>query len=104
MRVPTTPQAPNPEAAAPTRGAGDAPTAAGAAEQSKEAMTPEQQQARLVDTLAATRPDMLVMLDGMDRPMPLTEFLAAVRAEADEMLADAPLVELAAQCALVNGP
>jgi hypothetical protein len=45
----------------------------------------------------------MVMLDGMDKPMPLAEFMAAVRAEADEMLADAPLVQLAAECALVNG-
>jgi hypothetical protein len=83
-------------------GAADAPKAGEA--QSKEGMTPEQQQAQMVDTLTATRPDMMVMLDGMDKPMPLSEFMAAVRAEADEMLADAPLVELAAQCALVNGP
>ena len=83
-------------------GAADAPKA-GEQAQAKEGMTPEQQQAQMVDTLAATRPDMMVMLDGMDKPMPLSEFMAAVRAEADEMLADAPLVELAAQCALVNG-
>lgn len=56
-----------------------------------------------LQALQAERPDLQVMLDGMDRPMPLSEFLAAVKAEADEMLADAPLVELAAQCALVNG-
>lgn len=59
-------------------------------------------QARL-KALQIERPDMLVMLDGMDKPMRLADFLAAVKAEADEMQADAPLVELAALCALVNG-
>jgi hypothetical protein len=115
LDAPTTPQAANPEAAAPTRGAGDAPAAAGAAEPGRSAgveaagLTPGAKaeaaavQSRLA-AIQAERPDMMVMLDGMDRPMPLSEFLAAVKAEADEMLADAPLLELAAQCALVNGP
>ena len=43
------------------------------------------------------------MLDGMDKPMPLADFLAAVKAEADEMEADAPLMQVAAQCAILNG-
>ena len=51
----------------------------------------------------AAHPDLQVMLDGMDRPMPLADFLAAVKAEADEMEADAPLMQVAAQCAILNG-
>lgn len=116
LNAPITPQAANPQAAAPARVSGDAQTAAGAPEPGRPAaaveaarLTPGEQaegaaaQARL-QALQDERPDLQVMLDGMDRPMPLSEFLAAVKAEADEMLADAPLVELAAQCALVNGP
>lgn len=55
-----------------------------------------------MDQLQAERPDMLVMLDGMESPMRLDEFLAAVRAEADEMQADAPLVQKLAECAIIN--
>jgi hypothetical protein len=51
----------------------------------------------------AAHPDLQVMVDVMDRPMPLADFLAAVKAEADEMEADAPLMQVAAQCALLNG-
>lgn len=126
QRAPTTPQAPNPEAAAPARGAGTPPPA-GAAEPGGSAgveaagVAPRQDidgqpvasttadqaegaavQARL-QALQIERPDMQVMLDGMDKPMRLADFLAAVKAEADEMKADAPLVEMAAQCALING-
>jgi len=35
--------------------------------------------------------------------MRLEDFLAAVKAEADEMMADAPLVQAAAECALIHG-
>lgn len=48
-------------------------------------------------------PDLQVMLDGMDKPMRLSDFLASVKAEADAELADAPLYQLAAECALLNG-
>lgn len=56
-----------------------------------------------VDQIQAERPDLMVMLDGMEKPMRLDEFMAAVKAEADEMKADAPLLEVAAQCAILNG-
>lgn len=64
----------------------------------------------LVDDAAAARvaqieleqPGLIVQLDGMDAPRPMAEVLAAVKAEADEMLADADLYETAAQCALLN--
>jgi hypothetical protein len=59
-------------------------------------------QARLAEVQAA-HPDLQVMLDGMDQPMRMADFLAAVKAEADEMEADAPLMKVAAQCAITNG-
>ena len=59
-------------------------------------------QSRLAQ-IEAERPDLQVMLDGMDKPMALADFLAAVKADADEMLADAPLLQVAAECALLNG-
>lgn len=108
-------QAPQPEAAAPARGAGaqePAPTAAPAgrpgAEVEAAGLTPgakaEAQAAPArVDALLADNPDMLVMLDGMEKPMRLADFMAAVKAEADEMVADAPLLQVAAECALTNG-
>ena len=48
-------------------------------------------------------PDLTVMLDGMDAPMRLSDFLDQVQREADADLADAPLYQLAAECAIVNG-
>lgn len=48
-------------------------------------------------------PDLQVQLDGMDAPMRLDDFLAAVKAEADELGADAPLMQVAAECALLLG-
>lgn len=108
-------QAPQPEAAAPTRGAGAAepqataaPAGRPGAEVEAVGLTPgakaEAQAAPArVDALLADNPDMLVMLDGMDKPMRLADFMAAVKAEADEMVADAPLMQVAAECALTNG-
>jgi hypothetical protein len=58
--------------------------------------------ARLAD-VQAQHPDLMVQIDGMDKPMRLDQFLAAVKAEADEMRADAPLMEVAATCAILNG-
>ena len=48
-------------------------------------------------------PDLQVQLDGMDAPMALDDFLTAVKAEADEIAADGPLMQVAAECALLNG-
>lgn len=48
-------------------------------------------------------PDLQVMLDGMDKPMPMREFLAKVKAEAAEEAADGPLYQVAANCFLLNG-
>lgn len=78
---------------------GDAPTGAdavaGAAEQAV-------MDSRL--SMAAEKfPALEVMVDGMDKPMPMAEFLSAAKAEADELAADAPLMQIAAECALLNG-
>ena len=59
--------------------------------------------ARQADALLAEQPDMLVMLDGMDAPRRLSEVLADIKAEADEMRLDGELLQVAAQCALQNG-
>ncbi|WP_341973198.1 hypothetical protein [Roseateles sp. PN1] len=67
--------------------------------------------ARLVDDGAATRvaqieidqPNLMVQLDGMDKPMRLADVLAAVKAEADEMKLDGDLMQAAAECALLQG-
>ena len=56
-----------------------------------------------VARLEQTDPDMLVMLEGMDAPRPMSEVLAQIRAEAAQEIADAPLLEVAAQCALRGG-
>jgi hypothetical protein len=47
-----------------------------------------------------TDPDMLVMLEGMDGPRPMREVLAEIKAMADQEIADAPLMQVAATCAL----
>jgi uncharacterized protein YoaH (UPF0181 family) len=56
-----------------------------------------------VDQVVRDMPELQVRMDGMDAPMPVADFLAAVKAEADEMAADAPLMQIAAECALMNG-
>lgn len=48
-------------------------------------------------------PDLEVMLDGMDKPQKLSDFLASVQREADEMRADAQDFEVAANCFLTMG-
>lgn len=48
-------------------------------------------------------PDLQVQADGMDAPMSLAEFMAAAKAEADDLAADAPLMQVAVECALLNG-
>lgn len=64
--------------------------------------------ARLAE-IAQQFPDLTVQLDGMDAPMPLAEFLAQVQREAMEGTDltlggnDAPLMQAAATCFLLNG-
>jgi hypothetical protein len=59
-------------------------------------------QARL-DELTLENPDMLVQMDGMEKPQRLADFLATVKQVADEMKQDAPDFEVAANCLLSNG-
>lgn len=64
--------------------------------------------ARLAD-VSQQFPDLSVQMDGMDKPMPLSEFLAQVQREAMEGTDldiggnDAPLMQVAANCLLLNG-
>lgn len=55
-----------------------------------------------VDQVLSSRPDLAVQLDGMDAPVSAAEYLKTVRAEADEMAADSPLMLVAAECALLH--
>ena len=52
--------------------------------------------------IAKLSPDMMVQLEGMDQPVRLADALEAVKAEAARDAADAPLLEVAAQCFLRN--
>ena len=104
-------QAANPEGTAPGSAAEPAPGVPGARPAAAEAagLTPGASAetaaaAARIDGIRAQHPDLMVQIDGMDAPMRMDDFLAAVKAEADELAADAPLMEVAAQCALLNGP
>lgn len=50
--------------------------------------------------IARLSPDMLVQLEGMDKPVRLADALEAVKAEAARDVQDAPLVQVAAECFL----
>lgn len=52
--------------------------------------------------LAKLSPDLMVQLEGMDQPMRLADALEAVKAEAAKEAADAPLLQVAAECFLRN--
>lgn len=52
--------------------------------------------------IAKLAPDMLVQFEGMDKPMKLAEALEAVKREAEADAAEAPLLQVAAECALMN--
>jgi hypothetical protein len=53
--------------------------------------------------LAQDFPGLMVRMDGDEAARPLADFLAAAKAEADEIAADGPLMQVAAECAIVNG-
>jgi hypothetical protein len=92
-------------AARPVAGSGDQPSGGGGrGSASPDAAAAESAAAvaRLAD-IQAQFPDLTVRMDGMDAPMRLSDFLAAVKAQADADLADAPLYQIAAECALLNG-
>jgi len=113
-RAAKAPEAPNPEGSAAPRGPAEpaaapaVPEPRGTGDAQAAGMTPaiKAEDAAVIQRLAdaqAQHPDLMVQIDGMDKPMRLADFLAAVKAEADEMKADAPLMEIAASCAIVNG-
>ncbi|MFC4518612.1 lytic transglycosylase domain-containing protein [Cupriavidus pinatubonensis] len=52
--------------------------------------------------IAKLSPDMMVQLEGMDAPVRLADALEAVKREAEAETADAPLLQVAAECALMN--
>lgn len=56
-----------------------------------------------VEQVKAEAPDLMVQLDGMDAPMRVDELLAAVKAEADDLVLDGELMQAAAECALRVG-
>lgn len=56
-----------------------------------------------MEQVRAEAPDLMVQLDGMEAPMRVDDLLAAVKAEADDLLADAELMQVAATCALSVG-
>ncbi|MBP6252576.1 MAG: hypothetical protein KA387_07465 [Rubrivivax sp.] len=96
------------QAGAPARGDGAPPVDTAATDATGAVETPRAsaEQGAAAGRLAQIRqqfPDLQVQLDGMDAPMRLDDFLAAVKAEADELSADAPLMQVAAECALLNG-
>lgn len=55
-----------------------------------------------MEAVAMQFPDLQVIMDGMDAPMPMADFLATVQREADAARADAPDLLDAATCALLN--
>lgn len=53
--------------------------------------------------ISKAMPDLMVQLEGMEKPMPLSEALAQVKAEAVREKQDAGLLQVAAECFLRNG-
>jgi hypothetical protein len=94
----------NPEAATPTRGPRPAATEPSLPKPGAE---PDAAQAAGVAArlaqIEAEFPDLMVQMDGDAAPRPLSQFLADAQREADEMAADAPLVQALAECSLLNG-
>lgn len=92
-------------ASEPAKPATKAPeTASAGAPAAKEPATHANPAAAALDAQAAEiakfSPDMMVQLEGMDQPMRLADALEAVKAEAAREAADAPLLEVAANCFL----
>lgn len=53
-----------------------------------------------VDEILKADPDLMVMLDGMEAPMRVSELLDAVREQGQERIRDSKLLDVAAQCFL----
>lgn len=108
LDAPTTPQAANPEAAAPARGAGDEPAATAAdagrpaadVQASGVARTVADQERRFMESLAADRPDMMVTLPGTNEAIRLGDAVEMIRAQQALDESDADLVRAAVLCDL----
>lgn len=101
------PAAPAPKAAPPSaapKAAPDAPAAPpGAPKAAGEANPMADFIATQADELTRLSPDMMVQLEGMTAPARLADAMEAVRAEAAADAADAPLLQVAANCLLGLG-
>lgn len=67
------------------------------------AMAEQEAAGSRVDQVIREMPGLMVKLDPDSPPTSAMDFMAAVKAEADEMTADAPLMQMAAECFLLNG-
>lgn len=63
----------------------------------------DQHIASAIERVLAEQPGLMLRLDGMDAARPMAEVLAAIKAEADDMVLDAELMQVAAECALRMG-
>lgn len=111
------PAAPKPAAAEPASAAPAAPAAPARAEpaatgqdgarpaaaNTAAGLVEDAAAAARVEQIKAEAPDLMVQLDGMDAPMRVDELLAAVKAEADDLVLDGELMQTAAECALRVG-
>ena len=103
------PPAPEPASAAPATPARAAPAAAGAegarstTAAAKAGLVEDSAAAARVEQVKTEAPDLMVQLDGMDAPMRIDDLLAAIKSEADDMVLDGELMQLAAECALRVG-
>lgn len=89
-----------PEPVKPAEPAPEANTAEGAGAQKLPSESPELD-ARVAE-IEASAPTMMVQLEGMDAPAPLAEVMARIRQEVADDLAEAPLIEAAANCYIRN--
>lgn len=102
----TTPQAADPEAAAPARGAGDdAPPGVpepgrAAADVQAAGVAVARQERQIVEALAAERPDMMVTLPGTNEAVSLADALEMIRAQQALGESDAQLLQAAVLCDL----
>lgn len=104
----TTPQAANPEAAAPARGAGDdAPPgvpepgrAAADVQAAGRAVTPAQAERQIAEALAVERPSLPVTLPGTNEAVPLADAMEMIRAQRALDESDAELLRAAVLCDL----
>lgn len=58
---------------------------------------------REVSRLAAENPEMMVMVDGMDAPKPISEVMAMIKQDLAHDLEDVSLIQVAAECFLSTG-